>query len=137
MILLASTRAVLLFQGNDVKDENWDVAIFNELGSAPATTQAGKAVDAYGLLSGNTVQQCDAEQAYIQSELGEVPTWVRLSKEGWPAAWVKQGLRDPVVPLRLALYGHPDSGGYWEKHCETHLSPGLQARSRVALLLLA
>ena len=110
-----------VFQGNDVKDENWDVAIFNELGSAPATMQAGKAVDAYGLLAGNSVQQCDAEQAYIQSELGGVPTWVRLPKERWPPAWIKQGLRDPVVPLRLALYGHPDSGGYWEKHCEKHL----------------
>ncbi len=21
----------------------------------------------------------------------------------------------------LALYGHPDAGGYWEKHCEKHL----------------
>ncbi|CAE7555766.1 GIP, partial [Symbiodinium pilosum] len=29
--------------------------------------------------------------------------------------------RDPVCPLRLALYGHPDAGGIWEKHCETQL----------------
>eukprot|EP00975_Prorocentrum_lima_P038016 7996360-Prorocentrum_lima.AAC.1 len=29
---------------------------------------------------------------------------------------------DPVVPLKLALYGHPDSGGYWEQRCEGHLS---------------
>src|ERR1051326_1284206 len=27
----------------------------------------------------------------------------------------------PVVRLVLALYGHPDSGGYWEKHPEKHL----------------
>ena len=25
---------------------------------------------------------------------------------------------DPVVPMYLALYGHPDSGGYWEEACE-------------------
>ena len=25
------------------------------------------------------------------------------------------------MPLRLALYGHPDSGGIWEKHCEDQL----------------
>ena len=30
-------------------------------------------------------------------------------------------MRDPVCPLILALYGHPDSGGYWEHHCEKHL----------------
>jgi len=27
-------------------------------------------------------------------------------------------MRDPVCPLILALYGHPDSGGHWEAHCE-------------------
>ena len=26
-----------------------------------------------------------------------------------------------LCPLILSLYGHPDAGGYWEKHCETHL----------------
>ena len=31
-------------------------------------------------------------------------------------------MTDPVCPLVLALYGHPDSGGYWEKHCDRHLS---------------
>ncbi len=30
-------------------------------------------------------------------------------------------MRDPVVPLRLALYGHPDSGSFWEQHCEERL----------------
>eukprot|EP00971_Amphidinium_carterae_P296610 5892207-Amphidinium_carterae.1 len=27
-------------------------------------------------------------------------------------------MRDPVCPLKRALYGHPDSGGFWERHCE-------------------
>ena len=30
-------------------------------------------------------------------------------------------MRDPVCPLKLALYGHPDSGGHWEAHCAKHL----------------
>ena len=25
------------------------------------------------------------------------------------------------MQLRKALYGHPDSGTYWEKHCDAHL----------------
>ena len=29
---------------------------------------------------------------------------------------------DPVWPLILALYGHPDSGGHWELHCATLLA---------------
>jgi hypothetical protein len=30
-------------------------------------------------------------------------------------------MTDPVCPLILALYGHPDAGGFWEKHCEKAL----------------
>jgi len=113
-------------QGNQVKDENWDVALFQELGTAPATLVAGKACDAYGLQPGYDVQQADAEQAYIQSRLGgDIPTFVRLPAERRPASWSKY--RDPVCPLILALYGHPDAGGYWEQHCHKHLTDvGLQ-----------
>jgi hypothetical protein len=110
----------VVFQGNQVKDENWDVALFQELGSAPATLEAGKACDAVGLADGHDVQQADAKQAYSQSRLGgDVPTWVRIPAERRPASWVK--FRDPVCPLALALYSHPDAGGYWEQHCNSHL----------------
>ena len=27
-------------------------------------------------------------------------------------------MKGPVCPLRLALYGRPDSGGFWERHCD-------------------
>ena len=30
-------------------------------------------------------------------------------------------MSDLVCPLYIALYGHPDSGGCWEKHCGDHL----------------
>ena len=67
------------------------------------------------------MQQADAEQAYNQSKLGgDTPTWVRLPAERRPESWNK--FRDPVCPLVLALYGHPDSGGYWERHCHDHLT---------------
>jgi hypothetical protein len=36
--------------------------------------QAAKACDAYGLIRGNSVQQADAEQAYVQTRLGGKPT---------------------------------------------------------------
>ena len=38
----------VVFQGNNVKDQVGDWALFEELSSAPATMEAGKAVDAYG-----------------------------------------------------------------------------------------
>jgi hypothetical protein len=47
----------VVFQGNQVRDQSGDWALFEELSSAPATMEAGKAVDAYGCASGNTTQQ--------------------------------------------------------------------------------
>ena len=62
----------------------------------------------------------DAEQAYIQAELkSDIPTWVELPRERWPESW--KNMRRPVCRLKLALYGHPDSGGHWERHCEQQL----------------
>ena len=57
----------VVFQWNHVKDEQGNRAIFAELGSSPATMEAARAADAYGLLSGHAVQQSDAEQAYTQA----------------------------------------------------------------------
>ena len=109
----------VVYQGNQVKDENYDNAIFADLSSAPSTIEAAKAVDAYGLFPGNGVEQSDAVQAYTQCKLGGVATYVRLPKEQQPKAWAK--FRDPVCLLKKALYGHPDAGGYWEEYCDKHL----------------
>ena len=38
-----------VFQGNNVQDENSNTALFSELGSSPASMEAGKVLDAYGL----------------------------------------------------------------------------------------
>ena len=64
--------------------------------------------------------QADAEQAYIQAKLSGTPTWVENPREEWPQEWIDRGMIRPVCPLHLALYGHPDSGGHWDAHCEAH-----------------
>ena len=107
-------------QSNDVKDENSHAAIFQELSSSPATLEAAKSVDAYGCMKGHEVQQCDAQQAYVQSELGGTETWISLPKILRPPPWAEY--KEPVCILNLAIYGHPDAGGYWERHCEKHLA---------------
>ncbi len=38
-----------------------------------------------------------------------------------PTEWASK-YKDPVVRLKLALYGHPDAGGYWGEHCNKHLA---------------
>ena len=64
-----------MFQGNQVKDQDWTMAMFAELSSAPASMAAAKACDAYGLLPGFSCEASDAEQAYIQAKLNsDVPT---------------------------------------------------------------
>ena len=51
-------RAVL--DGSWVKDENYDVAMFQEFSSGPATKEATKIADLYGTLPGHSVEQADA-----------------------------------------------------------------------------
>ena len=52
----------------------------------------------------------------VVSRLGFACHGIDGLRHGFDAGYV-----DPVVPLRLALYGHPDAGGYWEKHCDSSL----------------
>ena len=100
----------VVFLGNSVKDQNWEAAMFQDISSCPATMEAAKAADCYGLIEGNGTECSDAEQAYTQSKLGGVQTWVALPPEEWPPEWA--GMTNPVCPLVLSLYGHPDSGGF-------------------------
>ena len=58
----------VVFQGNQVYDQNHKYAIFQVLGSSPATLQAAKAVDFFGCLPNHVIEVVDAEQAYIQAE---------------------------------------------------------------------
>ena len=81
------------------------------------------------MLPGCRGEQSDAVQAYTQAILyhgakQNVETWVRIPKDQWPKSWHTK-YKDPVVPLRLALYGHPLAGAFWERHCrEALLSVG-------------
>ena len=101
-----------MFQGNNVKDENAYASPFKDLDSAPSTHAFGHCADFFGMLDGHIVEQADAARAYTQAPLMGTKTWVRIPREEWPSHWLK--MRDPVCPLRLALYGHPDSGSCWE-----------------------
>ena len=123
MLFRSKYKGRAVFQGNNVRDEDNYRALFEDLGSSPASMAAGKLADYVGLQNGCACETADALRAYTQSLLSLVSTtatWVRLPKEIQPSEWRK--FRDPVVPLRLALYGHPDAGSCWEKHCNTQLA---------------
>ena len=74
----------------------------------------------YGCAPGHDIEMADAEQAYVQAELRGIETWICLPPEARVGdKWKK--FDKPVVRLRLALYGNPDAGTCWEKHCDEHL----------------
>ena len=50
-----------------------------------------------------------------QWKLAGVPAWLSLPRNRWPKDWEKKCWQ-PTVPVLLALYGHPGSGGIWEQH---------------------
>ena len=114
--------------GNDVRDEVGEAAFFQELSSNTATPEASRYVDAYGLVGGNATEGGDGDQAYTQVPWDQpltIKTWVRLPKDFSPKGFER--FHDPVVPLLRALYGHPDAGSLWEKHCEdATLAAGFQ-----------
>ena len=110
-----------VFQGNNVRDQDSDHALFAELGSSPASMEAAKLLDAFGSQPGFSKAQADAIQAYIQAIFTGVPTWLSLPRNRWPEHWTKE-FWQPMVPLVLALYGHPDSGGIWENHLNSNIS---------------
>lgn len=90
------------------------------MGSAPATMEAARTCVLRGMQKGYKVDQADAQQAYIQAALGGTETWVNLPEEGWPEEWKvsEPPCERPCVRLIQALYGHPDSGTFWEQRAD-------------------
>ena len=86
--------------------------LYNEISSAPVTFQGSRSCRAAGALRGFITSTRDAETAYLQAELkrkNSARTFVALPKSFWPKEW--EGLyKQPMVPLRLALFGHPEVG---------------------------
>ena len=65
-----------------MRDENSDHALFNGLGSSPASMEGAKLLDAFGSQPGFSKKQADAIQAYIQALFTGVPTWLSLLETG-------------------------------------------------------
>ena len=97
-------RGVLL--GNQVKNQHWEAAFFQDLGNSPATFEASRWADFYGCIPGHNVKLADAIQAYIQARLTGPPCCVELPEDAWPDDIDIRKFRRPVVRLVKALYGN-------------------------------
>ena len=72
------------------------------------------------MLPGNDLMQADADMACCQTTFKGTPTYVRIPQYRWKGTKL-EGMKDPVCRMTLALYGHPESGYYWEEHCDLKL----------------
>ena len=116
---LRKLKGRIVYRGDITKDQNGNLAVFQELSASPTSIQSANSCLAYGLLPGHSTTQADAIRAYIQSLLGsKCKTWVALPKELWPQSWKAQQYQKPMVLLVKSLYGHPESGAHWEMHLE-------------------
>ena len=106
----------IVFRGNDVKDQNWDVALFQEMASTPTTLEASRYSDLLSTFEGNSMEGRDVEQAYLQAALEGPDTYIQLPKELWSDEMHR--MRCPVVKLEKALYGHKNSGAFWQAYCD-------------------
>ena len=118
----------IVYRGDITKDHTGALAVFAELSANPTSLISARCNMAYGCLPGHSISQADAIQAYIQSYLkgsdakgNPIETWISLPPELQPESWKSLPFRDPVVKLVKALYGHPDSGGLWERHLKAAL----------------
>ena len=114
-----STKAEWSFRATKCPTTRPPTAVFQDIGSSACLLTASKIVDTVAAAPGNYGEQSDAPQAYTQAELQGIETWIELPRDQWPETWKK--FRRPVCMLRLALYGHPMSGVYWELHCNQRL----------------
>ena len=73
----------VVFGGDNVVDETWGAAQFQNLGSSPSSMTAGKFLCYYSCKPGRSGQQADAEQAYLQTDFTGTETWIRLPEEAW------------------------------------------------------
>jgi hypothetical protein len=117
-------RARAVFQGSNVRTGDGTPAwmLYQEVGATPSSMASTQMALACGALKGSRATTRDARKAYIQSFIdkpGRPRTWLRLPKALWPKSWFYADgtakYRDPVVILKKALYGHPESGPMWDK----------------------
>ena len=105
----------VVLRGNDIKDQSFEVALFQEMATTPTTLEASRFCDLLGLLEGNCTEGRDVEQAYLLADMKGPATYIVLPKELWSADMYK--MRTPVLLLEKALYGHPLAGAFWHIYC--------------------
>lgn len=68
----------------------WEWAMLQDVGSNPASMQAGKIVDCYACVLGSCRQPRDTAQSNVQAWLTGIDTWIALPRAAWPDHWIHE-----------------------------------------------
>ena len=119
--LMRIFKGRIVLSGDKIKTATGTWAVFQELGTIPATMTACRIILAVcALIKDARILQTDCTAAYTQAEMTGPPTYIRLPKAWWPQGWAGR-FKDPVCRLLRALYGHPLSGDIWGEKLEKEL----------------
>ena len=111
----------IVLSGDKIKTATGSWAVFQELGTVPATMTACRIIlSVCALIEDAMILQSDCTAAYTQAEMTGPATYIRLPKAWWPRSWAGK-FKDPVCRLLRALYGHPRSGDIWGDKLEAEL----------------
>jgi hypothetical protein len=110
----------MVLGGDRLQDQFGSAAAFSDIQMSPTTAAAIRLAIAIGSCPGAEAVVMDASAAYLQAPMKGPLTYITLPKELWPAYW-HADFKDPVVPLRRAMYGHPSSGLIWAEYCADKL----------------
>ena len=115
-------KARVVFQGNRVINQDWEAAMFQDLGNAPATMEASRIIDCYRCLPRHIEEQSDARQAYSQAFLNGTPLGpVSLKNNGIRFGNICGALSFRLyalctdIPIRVRIWEEHDNGAVESK----------------------
>ena len=120
------TQAALYSEVTKSERKKGYKSVCSEQGTSSTHMVATKFLNTIARFPGNDGEDSDARQAYTQILLKETArllcmgitpeTWIRLPPSKCPKEW--NGVKNPVCPLLVNLYGHLLAGLLWDKACQ-------------------
>ena len=120
---LQKYKARGVLESNLQRDVDGRIVRLVEPGMAvdPMTFDEMRSVTVAGLLEEDgTLEQGDAEAAYLKAMMMGDSVWVRPRRDQWPEDW-RGKYKDPVVRANRAIYGAQRAGFDFDKHRTTQL----------------
>ena len=93
-------RYRVVLRGDDVRNQYFEVGLFQDMATTPTTLEASRYCDLMSLSPDHASQLRDVEQAYLLAPMEGLATYIVLPKELWAPAM--HNMRRPVVLVEKA-----------------------------------